>query len=987
MPKLNLILTDFTGGEVTPLLSGRTKAQFYARSCRTLKNFVVLPQGPITRRSGFRHAGKTIDSIDGADSARAAVGIPYSLDSQSAAYSLIFQEDDPVAGGAYTLTFTDQGAVQVSRGKQVTATASGGTPFATGNSVVNRVIEATGTFTGKFLITERVSDTVVIGDIIQRVKDSGTPVKVITANNWRINKSFFEVYKSNSDGTMSKVAITGTYIYVPYASTDFAKIKYRQMGSLLELTHPSYPTCKIIATSETVWTFFKIKFLPPPLMELPFYMPGGTGIEFITTAVTTGGTPCQNGNDRFARIAATDAFVHGDKGRRIRAGTGMAIIQRKNASSTNRLADIDIIQPFDKSTYAAGEWWLEGSPGGLMNVKGYSGASTTADLTQVQKKNNYLTFGVGDTTCFRGASGSLSKYTPDGDLGNYIRTQNQIAVIVALVDATKARGYSLTPYAKDSAYIDAKKESEGWKWPTTYDWQLLTEVFNTDYGYPSCIAYYEQRVFLAGHPYYMFDLWGSRQGDIENYAETDKSDSALHWSVFGDSARRIQWMHSGVTMFIGTTGGELMLSSMNMKGAPLTPSNFNFVSISSYGSADIDAVRMGDSTFFVQQGGKAIIEIVLDPQGTVPVVSDRSMLAPHLFTTAVAGLVGADRPLPTLWAYNTSGVLRGLTYMPDEKIYAWHQHTQAYYNTTTQTAGDGKIESMWTLPNYNNGATEVWAIVKRYVKDGANNWRYWRYIERMDTITTATDYADMLYSDCGITWSGGASGTLTGLTHLKGRVINVLYSTGSTVAAVRGITGTGSITAFASGGTGVTTATCAAHGLSNGDVIVITGNASYNGTYAVSGVTTNTFNFTKAFVATGTASWTGAIVDNSGQFVLPDGATCTKAQVGLPFTSVVIPNRLEVEVQGQTVQMGDNRIVNVGLRVNRSGPLKIGTSESNIYPITYITGTAWTTAEDEKDFPINFPGGYDPDGTAAIVSDGPWPATLVCVTAEVEVNL
>ena len=166
MAKVKLIMTDFTAGEVSPLLSGQVNSQHYGRSCRTLKNFTVLPQGPITLRPGWRYGGKTVDSIDGVDSARKAVGIPYSIEAASGlqAYSLIFQEAAPVAGGAYTLTFSDFDGVAVSRGNYVKATASGGTPFAAANNVINRVIvPTTADYTGRFLITERVSYMVVLG--------------------------------------------------------------------------------------------------------------------------------------------------------------------------------------------------------------------------------------------------------------------------------------------------------------------------------------------------------------------------------------------------------------------------------------------------------------------------------------------------------------------------------------------------------------------------------------------------------------------------------------------------------------------------------------------------------------------------------------------------------------------------------------------------------------------------------------------------------
>ncbi len=60
---------------------------------------------------------------------------------------------------------------------------------------------------------------------------------------------------------------------------------------------------------------------------------------------------------------------------------------------------------------------------------------------------------------------------------------------------------------------------------------------------------------------------------------------------------------------------------------------------------------------------------------------------------------------------------------------------------------------------------------------------------------------------------------------------------------------TGSITAFADAGGGFTTVTSATHGLSNGDTLLISGTTNYDGGFAVSASTTNTFAIEIAFVA------------------------------------------------------------------------------------------------------------------------------------------
>lgn len=59
MPKQNIIATNFTSGEVSPLVRGRVDAQKYANGLETCENFIVRPQGPIWRRSGTKYLGVT----------------------------------------------------------------------------------------------------------------------------------------------------------------------------------------------------------------------------------------------------------------------------------------------------------------------------------------------------------------------------------------------------------------------------------------------------------------------------------------------------------------------------------------------------------------------------------------------------------------------------------------------------------------------------------------------------------------------------------------------------------------------------------------------------------------------------------------------------------------------------------------------------------------------------------------------------------------
>ncbi|MDD5750127.1 MAG: hypothetical protein PHU56_00545 [Candidatus Pacebacteria bacterium] len=72
------------------------------------------------------------------------------------------------------------------------------------------------------------------------------------------------------------------------------------------------------------------------------------------------------------------------------------------------------------------------------------------------------------------------------------------------------------------------------------------------------------------------------------------------------------------------------------------------------------------------------------------------------------------------------------------------------------------------------------------------------------------------------------------------------------------------ITAFTDAGGGNTTVTSESHNLNNGTIVQIYGTTNYNGSYTISGVTADTFNIVKAFVADDATGWWG--IDSEGRY-------------------------------------------------------------------------------------------------------------------------
>ena len=101
------------------------------------------------------------------------------------------------------------------------------------------------------------------------------------------------------------------------------------------------------------------------------------------------------------------------------------------------------------------------------------------------------------------------------------------------------------------------------------------------------------------------------------------------------------------------------------------------------------------------------------------------------------------------------GKLLGLTYVPEQQIGAWHQHDT-----------DGTFESCAVVAE---GSEDVLYCIVRRTINGSSK----RYVERMAS-RQFVDAEDAFFVDSGLTYSGPAVTTISGLGHLEGKTVSIL---------------------------------------------------------------------------------------------------------------------------------------------------------------------------------------------------------------------
>ena len=119
-----------------------------------------------------------------------------------------------------------------------------------------------------------------------------------------------------------------------------------------------------------------------------------------------------------------------------------------------------------------------------------------------------------------------------------------------------------------------------------------------------------------------------------------------------------------------------------------------------------------------------------------------------------------------------------------------------------------------------------------------------------------------------------------------------------------------------------------------------------------------------------------AVVGADGSVALP--ASATVITVGLPYTSILVTNPLEIPNNTNTSQSYTKRIVRAVARLFKTVGGVLGRDSSKTYAL--VSGDDMFTGDKE----LLFPNGYDKDATVYIAQSDPLPMTITAIIAEGE---
>lgn len=333
--------------------------------------------------------------------------------------------------------------------------------------------------------------------------------------------------------------------------------------------------------------------------------------------------------------------------------------------------------------------------------------------------------------------------------------------ITGYASPTQVTGTVTSGDPNDSVMIPAQIVSSGtWKWRRA--------LFNSTDGYPSNGTFWRNRLVLARGRWIAFSV----SADYENFqfkeADTTADDDGMTEQLNARKLNQIVWLVEQDNLIVGMNGEEWVVGPTSTASA-VGPTNIQATRNSSYGSRALVPLDVGGLIIFVQKAGRKVRDFDYDYSTNKYVATDVTKIADHITNGtdgAYAGVISIayqQEPYSIVWAVRADGTLTGMTYDREpgrSDVYGWHRHPMT----------NGFVECVETLASPDGFYDDLWMIVRRTI-----NGETKRYVEYMARpLQDDQSVEDSHYVDCGLSYSGVAQTTFSGLNHLEGQTVQVL---------------------------------------------------------------------------------------------------------------------------------------------------------------------------------------------------------------------
>ena len=715
MARVAAQLTNFTAGELSPRLDGRTDLTKYAAGCSNLENLVIYPHGAAARRPGTTHVAQV------ADSSKKTRLIPFEF-STTQTYILefsnlkirFFKDNGAILEGDKTITGITQANPAV-----VTSSSHG---YSNGDEIrITSVVGMTEVNNKRFLVAGVTTNTFQLTD-----KDGDN-----------INSSGYTAY--SSAGTANRVYT----ITSPYLEAELFDIKFAQSADVMYITHPSHEVEKLSRTGHTSWTLADVDFTNGPFIDVnttattltPASAGVGTGVN-ITASSTTG-------------INDDQGWLTTDVGRQIHFNGGYAVITAR----TNSTVAVATITTAFTNTNSVTAWYL----GAFSDTTGFPSCVTFFEqrLVFAATLSNPQTVYFSKSGDYENMDANIAGTVADDDAIIYTIASNQVNAIRfmsatrTLIIGTAGGEFAVSGGGDDSSVT-----------PTNI---LIKKQTNNGGANVDAVAVGNATLFLQRAKRKIREL--AYNFDVDGYSSPDLTILAEHVTSGGITQMAFQGEPLSILWCVR---GDGELAALTYQREQEVVAWHRHIFGGRFGDATItvtDYANIADGSRLVltKSDGTTttFTSATSSTTGKFHTVTSNNQTATNLKT-----LIDADSDFT---ATVSSNVVTITETSPSSTGFLTIKSVDDTTRLTKTDQGKAVCESVAVIPT-DDSEYQIWVIIKRTVNGSTR--RYVEYLNVFDF--DETDNTSFNFLDSALSYSGTAATTFTGLDHLEGQTVAIL---------------------------------------------------------------------------------------------------------------------------------------------------------------------------------------------------------------------
>ena len=677
MQKVQVPITNFQFGEVSPSLSSRTDTAVYTASAQRVENMFIRSEGGVIKRAGLQNLYKYTDITYNSAKTQQARLMPF-----------IFSDDEQYivsmenAKVRVFIINPSTGAVSLT----ATLTAD----------VDSAALPFSDTYLHEYTFAQ-------LGDVLFVCHPLFMPRQIV-----RTSLTAFQVETFTFDTRSDK-----EQIYQPYYNFHNAGVSLTPSGTSSSIT---LTIGEFSAEADDDGISVSAQVGNNANLVLGGALASGGSVTFVYGRLVT---ITSGGNDSGISFTVTGTNVDGDAqtesitGANAGVATGtkffktitqIAAVGDPAGTVKAGVTDKAAVPYFDTTGSQAGGNYADSKHVGVTLLyhkseilitsvqSGTQATGTVLDSLFVQLKANALRTIDGSATVevthvnhgMRvGDSVTLSECAAVGNIAT--SNLNGARTITGITDDNS---YTFTAGGSANASVDGGGSPKVTSAAPTTDW--AEQSYSSLRGFPSAITFHQNRLCFAGTIAQPDTIWMSKSASYYNFDVGDANDSdSIHLTASIGEVQQIRHLVSNRDLQVFTASSEMYVPAFQDK--PITPTNAQVRRQTPFGSDSIRPQVLDGATIFVQAGGSIVREYLFTDSEEAYTAVPVSSLSSHLIDNPVEmnTFYGAvDRSESYVFIRNASGKMAVFNSNRAEQRAGWAEFTSQGLFHSTVTIDD-----------------------------------------------------------------------------------------------------------------------------------------------------------------------------------------------------------------------------------------------------------------------------------------------------------